>query len=54
MRYGNMIPAQGTIFGTPQCKEKGSLFTMDQNGGLRCTVGDSVRAMGTNNNIMLA
>ena len=54
MRVGNMIPAQGTIFGTPQCKEKGSLFTMDQNGGLRCTVGDSVRAMGTNNNIMLA
>ena len=53
MRSGNMIPAQGTIYGKPRCKHKGTLFIMDQNGALRCT-GDPVTADDTNNNIMLA
>jgi hypothetical protein len=53
MRYGNLIPAQGRIFGTPQCDALGSKFIMDANGNLRCTTGNPITAPNTNTNIML-
>lgn len=54
MRFGNLIPAQGRIFGTPQCDAPGSKFVMDANGSLRCTMGNPITAPNTTTNIMLA